>query len=96
MNSIPYASIIGSLMYVMVCTRPNIAYEVSFVSRYMVNHGKVHWQALKWILRYINGSLNIILIYGGTCGDDRKVKIEGFVDSDYAGVSWDFQQKKIP
>ena len=85
MNIIPYASIVGSLMYVMVCTRLDIAYGVSLVSRYMASPGKAHWQALKWILRYINGSLSRVLIYDGACGDDSKFKIKGFVDSDYAG-----------
>lgn len=53
---VPYASIIGSLMYVMVCTRPDIAQAVGFVSRYMSNPGKEHWQELMDILvfeRYI-------------------------------------------
>src|SRR4051812_3675682 len=85
MNSIPYANIVGSLMYVMVCTRPDIAYAVSLVSRYMANPGKAHWQALKWILRYINWSLNIVLIYGGALGEDSKAVIEGYVDSDFPG-----------
>ncbi|XP_058782988.1 uncharacterized protein LOC131657627 [Vicia villosa] len=85
MNNIPYANIVGSLMYAMVCTRPDIAYAVSLVSRYMANPGKAHWQALKWILRYINGSLNRVLIYGGALGEDGKAVIEGYVDSDYAG-----------
>lgn len=84
MNSISYASIVGSFMYVMVCTRLNIAYRVSLVRRYMVILWKVHSQALKWNLRYINGSLSIVMIYGGAYGDDSKVKIEGFVDSDYS------------
>ena len=41
-NSIMYASIIGSLMYVMVCTGPDITCRVSLVSRYMQNPGKAH------------------------------------------------------
>ena len=85
MNSIPYANIVGSLMYVMVCTIPDIAYVVSLLSRYMENPGKAHWQALKWILRYINGSLNRVLIYGGALDEDSKAVIEGYIDSDYAG-----------
>src|SRR4051812_5812458 len=72
MNSIPYANIVGSLMCVMVYTRPDIAYVVGLVSRYMANPGKSHWQALKWILRYINGSLNRVPIYGGVLGEDSK------------------------
>ena len=85
MNSIPYANLVGSLMYVMVCTRPDIAYAVSLVSRYMENPGKAHWQALKWILRYINRSLNRVLIYGGSLGEDSKAVIKGYVNSSYAG-----------
>lgn len=40
---------------------------------------------MKWILRYIDGSLNRALIYGGASGEDSKAEIEGYVDSDYAG-----------
>ena len=50
MSHVPYASAIGSIMYVMVCTRPNISYAVSVVSRYMDRLEKIHWQAMKWIL----------------------------------------------
>lgn len=46
----PYASAVGSLMYAMVCTRPDIAHAVSVVSRYMAHPGKEHWEAVKRIL----------------------------------------------
>uniref|UniRef100_A0A803PR66 Retrovirus-related Pol polyprotein from transposon TNT 1-94 n=1 Tax=Cannabis sativa TaxID=3483 RepID=A0A803PR66_CANSA len=46
MSRVPYASVIGSLMYVMVCTRLDIAYALSMVSRFMENLGKEHWEAL--------------------------------------------------
>jgi len=85
MEGIPYANAIGSLMYAMVCTRPNIAHAVSLVSRFTANPGKAHWQALKWILRYIRGSLGRVLVYGGARNSRRTTAIEGFVDSDYAG-----------
>lgn len=52
-SKIPYASIIGSVMYTMVCTRPNLAHAISVTSRYMLDHGEEHWQALKWILKYL-------------------------------------------
>nr|GEX81433.1 retrovirus-related Pol polyprotein from transposon TNT 1-94 [Tanacetum cinerariifolium] len=41
-SKVPYANIVGSLMYLMVCTRPNIAYAISIVSRYLANPGKNH------------------------------------------------------
>ena len=47
MEKVPYASAIGSLMYAMVCTRPDIAQAVGAISRYMNNPGKVHWEAVK-------------------------------------------------
>ncbi|CAL1379209.1 unnamed protein product [Linum trigynum] len=51
MKNVPYASVVGSLMYVMVCTRPDIAHAVGIVSRFLSNPGKEHWRAVKWILR---------------------------------------------
>jgi len=56
MSKVPYASAVGSLMYAMVCTRPDIAHAVGVVSRYMNNLGKEHWMAVKWILRYLKGT----------------------------------------
>ncbi|KAL6323785.1 hypothetical protein AAG906_002253 [Vitis piasezkii] len=65
MSKVPYASAIGSLMYVMVCTRPDIAYAVGVVSRFMSRPGKQHWEAVKWILRYLKGSLDTCLCFTG-------------------------------
>ena len=64
MMKIPYASVVGSLMYAMVCTRPDIGYAVGVVSRFMSNPGKEHWNAVKWILRYLKGTLNMCLRFG--------------------------------
>lgn len=51
-------------MYAMVCTHPDIAHGVSVVSRYMANLGKEHWQAVKWILRYLRGTSGYFLEFG--------------------------------
>ena len=56
MDRVPYASAINSVMYAMVYCRPDIAFAVSQVSRYMSNLGKEHWKSLKWILRYLQGT----------------------------------------
>ena len=53
MLQVLYSSPVGSLMYTMVCTRPDISYVVGIVSKYMHNPSKGHWQAVKWIIRYI-------------------------------------------
>ncbi|KAE8725120.1 Polyadenylate-binding protein 7 [Hibiscus syriacus] len=65
MVKVSYASAIGSLMYAMVCTRPDIAHAVGAVSRYMNNPGKIHWEAVKWILRYLRGTTNKALCFKG-------------------------------
>jgi hypothetical protein len=56
MSRVPYSSTVGSLMYAMVCTRPDIAHAEGFVRRYMNNPGKEHWEEIKWILRYLRGT----------------------------------------
>ena len=60
----PYVLAVGSLMYVMVCTRPNIAHAVGVVSKFLSNLGKEHWVAVKWILRYLRGTSKTCLCFG--------------------------------
>ncbi|XP_057541678.1 secreted RxLR effector protein 161-like [Amaranthus tricolor] len=81
MSRVPYASAVGSLMYAMVCTRSDLAHAVSVVSRFMSQPGKEHWQAVKRIFRYLKGTSDVGLIYGG----DIQCLVTGYPDSDYAG-----------
>ena len=53
MSHVPYASAVGSIMYVMVYIRPDISHAVRVMSSYMDRPRKIHWQAMKWILRYL-------------------------------------------
>jgi len=78
MSEVPYTSVVGRLMYDMVCTRLDIAQAVGVVSTYMSNPGKEYWRAIKWILRYLNGNLDMTLCYGG-------MELLGYVDSDFMG-----------
>jgi hypothetical protein len=80
MSKVPYSSTIGSLMYAMVCTRPDFAHAVGVVSRYMNNLGKEHWEAVKWILRYLRGIATHALCFEGSY-----IVLHGYVDSDMAG-----------
>ncbi|KAJ4730101.1 Retrovirus-related Pol polyprotein from transposon TNT 1-94 [Melia azedarach] len=81
MSRVPYTSAVGSLMYAMVCTRPDLAQSVSVVSRFMGEPGKEHWQAVKRIFRYLKGTFDVGLIYRG----DTQCLVTGFSDSDYVG-----------
>ncbi|KAL6135376.1 hypothetical protein ACLB2K_067604 [Fragaria x ananassa] len=64
MAIMPYASAVGSLMYEMVFTRPNITHAVGVVSTFLSNLGKEHWNAVKWILRYLQGTSKMSLCFG--------------------------------
>eukprot|EP00253_Pinus_taeda_P007701 PITA_07701 len=85
MSRVPYASVVDSLMYVMVCTRPNIAHEVGVLSRFISKPGKEHWIVVKWVFRYLRGISDYGLCYQGRLGLDRVLDIHGFVDADWAG-----------
>ncbi|KAK9218344.1 hypothetical protein WN943_006981 [Citrus x changshan-huyou] len=76
MSRVPYASAVGSLMFVMICTRPDIVQAVGVISRYMANLGGECWIAVKRILRYIRGTSNVALCYGGS-----EFTVRGYVDS---------------
>ena len=75
-----YASAMGSLMFVMIYTRPDIAQAVGAVSRYMANPGGEHWIVVKRILRYIRGTSDVALCYRGS-----EFTISGYADSDFVG-----------
>ena len=80
MSKVPYVSAIDSLMYAMVCTRPDIAHAVRVVSRFMSRPGKQHWEAVKWILRYLKGSSDTCPCFTGA-----SLKLQGYVDANFVG-----------
>eukprot|EP00253_Pinus_taeda_P018900 PITA_18900 len=82
MSSVPYASAVGSMMYVIVCTRLDIAHAVGVLSRFMSKPGKEHWIAVKRVFRYLCGTSDYGLCYKGRLELDRVLDIHGFVDAD--------------
>ena len=82
MRKIPYQSVVGSLLYAMIATMPDIAFAVGVVRRFLSNPSKKHWEAVKLILRYLCGTKNKCLCLGG-----RNVYIIGYTDSNYVGCS---------
>jgi hypothetical protein len=83
MSRVPYASVVGSLMYVMVCTRPDIAHAVGVLSRYMSKPRKEHWTSVNKVFRYLCGTTSYGLCYRGRSGLDRVSDIHGFVDANW-------------
>ena len=81
MRQIPYASVVGSLMYAQVCTRPDIAYITGMLGRYLSNPGMDHWKAAKRVLRYLQRTKDHMLTYRRS----DKLEVIGYTDSDFAG-----------
>lgn len=84
MSRIPYESAVGSLMYTMVSTRPDIAHVVGVLSRFMPKSRNEHWTTVKLVFRYLCGNSNYGLCYQGRLGLDSVLDICGFVDADWA------------
>ncbi|CAI7787146.1 unnamed protein product [Closterium sp. NIES-54] len=63
----PYPELVGCLMYLMTCTRPDLTYPLSLLARYVApgRHRKVHWDAAKRVLRYLCSTLGMGLVLGG-------------------------------
>lgn len=81
MQKIPYASAVGSLMYAQVCTRPDIAFIVGMLGRYLSNPGMDHWKAVKCVMRYLQRTKEYMLTYRRS----DKLEVIGYSDSDFAG-----------
>ncbi|GJP44099.1 hypothetical protein CLOM_g3503, partial [Closterium sp. NIES-68] len=81
-SSHPYAELIGSLMYAMVSTRPDLAYPISVLARFVGTgkHDTTHWQAAKRVLRYLRGTKDYVLTLGGP----SPPLLTGYSDSSWA------------
>jgi len=89
MNKIPYASAIGSIMYAMLCTRPDVSYALSATSRYQSDPGDAHWVAVKNILKYLRRTKDSFLIYGG----QEELAVIGYTDASFQTDKDDFRSQ---
>lgn len=80
-KELPYRELLGSLMYLAICTRPDIAFIVGYLSRYLDTYSEHHWKSALRILRYLRETPQLGLMYSS----DGNEKLEGFSDSDFAG-----------
>lgn len=74
-----FASLVGALLYLSICTRPDISQAVGALARYMVAPTSVHWLTAKGVLRYLAGTASYGIHYGG--GNSGLL---GYCDADYA------------
>jgi hypothetical protein len=82
MSRVPYASVVSSLMYTMVCTRLNITHVVGVLSKYMSKLGNEHWTIIKRVFMYLHDTTSYGLCYQGRPGLDKVLDIHGFVHAD--------------
>jgi hypothetical protein len=73
MSEVPFASMIRSIMYAMICTRPDVSFALSATSRHQSDPGKEHWVAVKRILKHLRRTNNLFLVYGG----DKELVVKG-------------------
>jgi Reverse transcriptase (RNA-dependent DNA polymerase)./Integrase core domain. len=92
--------IIGTVMYLMLLTRPDISFAVQWISRHLTTATTTHINAAKNLLRYLGGTRNLAICYGGSAKSvsiperlkdtpvakaSKGLKLIGFSDSDFAG-----------
>jgi hypothetical protein len=110
-SSLPYCAIVGKCMYLATCTRPDIAYAVRELARFMSNYGQRHFEAAKHLLRYLQGTRTRGIIYGNSThvtpifrsfansdwamSEDRK-SISGYlIDCGGGPISWSSKQQGV-
>ncbi|XP_070056873.1 secreted RxLR effector protein 161-like [Nicotiana tomentosiformis] len=79
MSQVPYSSAVESLMYAMMCTRPDICYAIGLVSRYQSSPRRDHWKDVKRIFRYLKGTADYSLCYS-----ENDLYLGGYIDVDWA------------
>jgi transposase InsO family protein len=88
----PYRQAIGALMYLSVCTRPDLATAISILSKFNANPQPEHWQAVKRVFRYLKGTMGLGILYSNepnqnqACinGDPIKHHLFGYADASWA------------
>ena len=78
MSDLPYASAIGSIMYTIICTRPDISFAVNVTSKNQLNYRNDHWMAVKHILKYLKETKDKFLKYR-----EGDLQVRGYTNSDF-------------
>ncbi|GJX99009.1 hypothetical protein Tco_0356028 [Tanacetum coccineum] len=81
MSNVPYASPVGSIMYTVRCTRPDVAFAQNITSRFQQNPGELHWTTVKNILKYLRNTKDMFLVYGGDM--KRELMVSCYTDAGY-------------
>ncbi|GJT16659.1 retrotransposon protein, putative, ty1-copia subclass [Tanacetum coccineum] len=89
MQNVPYAVAVGSIMYAVRCTRPDVAFAQNITSYFQQNPGEPHWTAVKTILKYLRNTKDMFLVYGGN--PKAELRVDCYCD---AGFETDIDDTK--
>ena len=89
MSVITYASATGSIMYAMLCTRPDVSCALSVASTYKSNLGVAHWVAATNILKYFRRTKDKLLVSGG----EEELVVNGYTDASFQNEKDDFRSQ---
>nr|GFB33820.1 retrotransposon protein, putative, Ty1-copia subclass [Tanacetum cinerariifolium] len=81
MQNVPYASVVGSIMYVVRCTRPDVAFVQNITSRFQQNPNELCWTIVKTILKYLRNTKDMFLVYGGN--PKAELRVECYCDAGF-------------
>jgi hypothetical protein len=79
-----YQSAVGSIMFAMLCTRPDIAFSVAILSKFAQNPTSLHEAGVQRVLRYLYGTTARGITYTGTTAISEEPQLTGYCDSDWA------------
>lgn len=82
LTSAPYRQLIGSIMYLMLCTRPELSFSIGSLSKFLSQATDDHWKNAKRVLRYLKGTANKKLIYRNA----NELPIMAYCDADWASA----------
>nr|GFC60815.1 retrotransposon protein, putative, Ty1-copia subclass [Tanacetum cinerariifolium] len=91
MQNVPYASAVGSIMYVVRCTRPDVAFTQNITSRFQHNPCDLHWTTVKNILKYLRNTKDMFLVYGGDT--KRELRVSCYTDVGYLTDVYDLKSQ---
>nr|GEV55618.1 hypothetical protein [Tanacetum cinerariifolium] len=91
MQNIPYASAVGSIMYAVRCTRPDVAFAQNVTSQFQQNPGDIYWTTVKKILKYLRNTKDMFLVYGGDL--KRELRVSCYTDVGYMTDADDFKSQ---
>nr|GEV20628.1 hypothetical protein [Tanacetum cinerariifolium] len=91
MQNVPYASAVGSIMYGVRCTRPDVAFAQNVTSGFQQNPGDLHWTTVKNILKYLKNTKDMFLVYGGDL--KRELMVFCYTDVGYLTDAGDLKSQ---